>query len=439
MTCDEARPALDALVDGELAREEERVLRAHLGACAGCSRELAERRDFSGAVRSAFERELETADPAPGVREQLAERLAAASRRRVAVPARLAAALVIGLAIGLGAWAVGLSRPTKLQAELAGRLRDRELHQGELAALTREIRQDLEQTLRTSPASDPQNPPSLVIRQGVAVIESRMAEPADKGLAQLVADTGSRDPAVRSAARSALKRLEPARAEDLRHAAQEAATGDRTFVQQVVDELEDRAQPVERGKVSITKVVNGAAVAFSQMGDGRVRLTVPGRTIEVRGMSELLKQHADVCREYGITGRDGFVTIDGTPAAVDLRGQLELVFRTGGWTDDVQWDAYRAWMAGRLPDAKQVESHVKELQERCRRQYAALPGVRVEARVDVERIMKDVQAMTRSQLEETQRRIDQEMKSMDTRLEELRELRTRARGLRVYAEGVTRE
>src|SRR5207245_1063168 len=47
MTCDEVRPALDALVDGELAREEERVLRGHLAGCAACARELEERRAFS--------------------------------------------------------------------------------------------------------------------------------------------------------------------------------------------------------------------------------------------------------------------------------------------------------------------------------------------------------------------------------------------------------
>src|SRR5882672_539747 len=106
MTCDDARPAIDALVDGELAREEERVLRAHLDACPACARDLGERRAFSGSVRESFDRGLEAAEPPPGTRERLAERLHAASRGRVAVPARLAAALVFGVAVGLAAWAV---------------------------------------------------------------------------------------------------------------------------------------------------------------------------------------------------------------------------------------------------------------------------------------------------------------------------------------------
>src|SRR5437867_1910996 len=118
MTCDEIRPAIDALVDGELAREEERVLRGHLAGCPACARELEERRAFSGSLRGAFDRALEAAEPPAGSRERLAERLHASSRRRLAVPARLAAALVFGIAIGLGAWAVGMSRPTKLQMEL---------------------------------------------------------------------------------------------------------------------------------------------------------------------------------------------------------------------------------------------------------------------------------------------------------------------------------
>src|SRR5438045_982229 len=111
MTCDEARSAIDALVDRELSREEERVLRAHLDHCPACARELVERRAFSGSVREAFDRGLEAAVPPPGSREQLAERLQARSRGRVAVPARLAAALVFGVAIRLAPSGVGASRP----------------------------------------------------------------------------------------------------------------------------------------------------------------------------------------------------------------------------------------------------------------------------------------------------------------------------------------
>jgi len=439
MTCDEARPALDALVDGELAREEERVLRGHLEGCPACARELAERRAFSGSLRASFDRALEAAEPAPGTRERLAERLHGASRRRLAVPARLAAALVFGVAVGLGAWAVGLSRPTRLQVELADRIRDGEVDRARIGALTQEIGRDLDQALQVVPAADPQDSTALVVKQGAIVIESRMTEPSAKGMAQLVADTASSDPVVRGAARSALKRLEPSRLEELRRFAREAPASDAGFVEQVAAELVDRAQPTERRTIEISKSVDGVTVAFSQLGDGRVRLAVPGRTIESRNMAELLRQHPDVCRQYHVAGRDGFVTIDGSNAAVDLRGQLDLLFRTGSWTDEVQWDAYRAWAAGKTPDPKQVEARVREMQERCRRQYAQLPEVRVEVRVDVDQILRDVKAMTRLQLEAARQRVEQEKRAMDVRLQDLHELRARAKGLRVYAEGVKRE
>ena len=63
MTCDDARPALEALVDGELAREDERVLRDHLASCSACERHLADRRAFSLSLRSALEREFVSVEP----------------------------------------------------------------------------------------------------------------------------------------------------------------------------------------------------------------------------------------------------------------------------------------------------------------------------------------------------------------------------------------
>jgi hypothetical protein len=437
MTCGEARPAIDAWADGELAREEERVLRAHLGACPACTRELGERRAFSGSLREAFDRGLEAAEPPPGARELLAGRLQAASRGRFTAPARLAAALVFGVAIGLGAWAVGMSRPTRLQAEVAAKIRDRRVNEAEVGRLTREIEQDVQKAVDSAP------PAGLleVIRQGARVIESRIAEPADKGLPQLVADTVSRDPRVRAAARSALRLLGPTRIDDLKRVVRESPEGDASFLEQVVEELEDRAQPVERGQVSISKTVNGATIAFTQLRDGRVRLAVPGRSIEEPSMAVLLGRHPELCRQVGLSGRDGAVTLDGTPAAVDLRGQLQLLFRTGSWSDEVQWDAYRAWMFSKKPDSKEVEARVKEMQARCRRalQDAPLPDGRPDLRIDVGPILKEVGEMTRHELEEAQRRVDQERRALEARLLDLRELRARAKGLRVYAEDLARD
>src|ERR1043166_6647414 len=101
MKCDDVRPAVDALVDGELAREEERILRGHLAGCPACARDLEERRAFSESLRGAFDRALDAAEPPAVPKEPLAEKLRVSKAGGLAVPGRLAAALVFGIAVGL--------------------------------------------------------------------------------------------------------------------------------------------------------------------------------------------------------------------------------------------------------------------------------------------------------------------------------------------------
>jgi hypothetical protein len=330
-----------------------------------------------------------------------------------------------------------MSRPTKLQLEVAEGIRGTQAKREEILRNRRDTVRDLEQARKTVRVTDPQDSRALVVQEGAAVIETRAAEPAAKALAQLIADTASPDPAASAAARSALKRLEPGKLEELRKAVKEAPRHDVGFVGRIVSALEDRAQPVERGKVVINRNVNGISLSFIQRDDGRVKLVVPGQLIEAPSVAELLRRNVDVCRKYGISGREGSVAIGDSTAAVDLRGQLELLFRTSNWNEDILWDAYRVELSKRTPDVKQIEARVKEVQERCRRavQEAPVPDVRV----DLEQILKDVKAMSRQQAEETRVRLEKERQELDARLLETRELRAGARIFRVVAEEVRKE
>src|ERR1043166_7562429 len=358
MKCDDVRPAFDALVDGELAREEERILRGHLAGCPACARDLEERRAFSESLRGAFDRALDAAEPPAGTKERLAEKLHASSGRRLAVPARLAAALAFGIAVGLAAWAIGLSRPTKAQTELAARIGKAAASREEIRQMTQDIAQDLALARKSIPAGDPQDTCAMVFDAGTGVIASRMAPAAPKPAPSPV----SRDP-----------------------------------------------------KGAISTSVNGIAVSLSQMGDGRVRLVVPGRTVQTRGMNGLLRRHGDLCVQFRVSGRDGSVTVGESTAAVDLPAQLELLRRPACWTPDVQWDAYRVWMSGKTPNAQQIEVRVKALQERCRRavQEAPIP----EVKVDLETILKDVKSLTRRQIEERQAQGEKEAGDLEARRE----------------------
>jgi hypothetical protein len=435
MTCLEAKASIDALVDGELPPGETRALRDHLRTCVDCAREHSERQAFSATLARAFDQATPgRGSPAPG-REGLAERLHQESRRRVFVPARLAAALVFGLSVGLVVSALGLSRATREQEEIARQLYQERSKAEQVKVLTQEIGDDVEGVRKTVPAAAPED--SEVLLTAVNVIESSAVPPAEKGVDQLLPETASSDFQTRSAAKAALRRLSPEKAAELRAAMGKAPRYDPEFAARLLSGLEERQHPADQARVSIQKMVNGASVGLIQFADGRVRLTVPGRTLEARTMIELLREYGEVCRQFGISGREGRLTVGESAATVDLRGRLDLLLRAGTWDDDVQWEAYRARVAARIPDPAEVDRRLRALQERCRQ--AADPRDEPAAQVDLEAILRNVKSLTRRELEETRERAEKQVKELDERLRLLKELRTRARGLRVYAEEAKRD
>lgn len=369
MTCNDARPAMDALLDGELPAGEEASLRAHLEECAACARDLEERRAFSGSLAESFGRGLEGVRPAPGERERVAGRAASAARRRVLLPARLAAAVAVAVALGLVAHAFHRSLARERE-QVAALLEEKETRRQQIDRLHEEIGRDLT-FVHGAVNPDPAGPSApLLAAVGANAIAARL-------------DPRGAPPA-----------------------------------------------PDPKERLSITQTAGSGTVRFIQRADGRVTLVVPGRTIEARSVGDLKVRHPEVCRQFAITGRDGFVLVSGNAAAVDLKGQLDLMVRTGSWHEDLQWEAYRAWVAGR----SDAEERLDQVRERCRRaaESAAVPPVTVDAR----EIVRKVDAYTRRELEAARLRVEEEMKSLEARLKEARELHGRARSLRVYAENL---
>lgn len=438
MTCDEARGAMDALLDGEMDPAGEKSLRDHLSSCSACLREIAERRAFSASLRDAFGRALEDVGSTPAERRALAERMHAAARRRTLLPARLAAAVMAGLAVGIAAWASGLAGPRPEDPErraVAAIACEEAARHGQIDLLRREAALDLLKAREVAERGG-ENPAVRLASLQVSSLEELLAPApaASRGVADLVADTAHPDLSVRAAARKALRQLSPAKIDELRRAATEVADCDRAWVGQVITELEDRARPAAASLISISRSENGTTLEFRQHGDGRVELSVPGFKVEARSVRDLMNRYPEVCRRYGVAGREGAVVVGDRAASVDLGGQVNLMFRTGAWNEGVQWDAYRAWIAGRIPDPEEVEKRVKGLQEECLQ--AARPPAAPQVAVDVQGIVQGVRQMTREQLRENRERLERRMKELQERLREAQELRARARALRVYAETV---
>ncbi len=441
MTCHDARIAMDALVDGELEPAGEKILRDHLAGCAACARELEERRAFSESLRDSFDRALEDVRSTPEERHGLVERMETAARRRALFPARLAAVLMVGLAVGIAAYASGLLGPRPVgpeRREVADILREAEIRSGQIDLLREQTALDLQKT-REAVLRDGENPAVRLASLRLSSLEEAMAPgPAEaRSVADLVADTASPDWAVRGAARKALRRLSPEDLESLRRAAANVPGCDRAYVGQVITELEERSRPATAWVIAITQSDDGKTIEFKQSGSGRVELTVPGIKVEARSVADLLGSHPDVCSRYGIVGREGAVVVGGRAAAVDLGGQMNLMFRTGAWHEGVQWEAYRSWVAHRVPDAREIERKVQGLQEKVRQ--AVQPRPVPEVKVDVNVIIRTVQGMTDRKLQETRESVRERIGDLEERLREAQELRAKARSLRVYAEAVAGE
>lgn len=376
MTCRDVREALDALLDGELEPGEELAVREHLDACSSCVLDLEDLRDWHGTLSDALAGEV--VRPSTAERRRTADAVIAAVRRPRIPAARWAALLAIGLSLGIAGGAVALSRPPREQvARVVDRIREREVRDAELRTMNAEIEEDLGRAREAVAGRGAEDPAACAVEVASVSIARRL---------------GTTPP--------------PA--------------------------------PGDGGeRVSITRTLDDATVTVTQYNDGRIRVCAPGQQVEARDMAELRSRFGDLCRRYAIAGQDGCLSVGDTTAGADWKGRLELMARTGSWDESVQWEVYRGWAAARARDAKEVERRLQAHQERVRaaagRALAAAPPV------DVDAILRDVASLTRAELERTQGRIDAEMKKLEARLRATGELRDRARGLRIFAEDVTKD
>ena len=390
MTCREIREALDALLDGELEAGEELTVRDHLDWCRACSQDYEDLREWHGSLADALA--VEPVRPTTAERRRTADAVIAAVRPRLIPMSRLAALVAIGLSVGIVASAVAFSRPRRDEvARVVERIRERQDRDAQLRAVSAEIEQDLGEARKVIAARGPDDPAARSVAVGSLNIARQLgSDPID---------------------------------ELRKH-------GNLTFMV-----LDAPTAPAEC--LSITRTVDGATISVTQRTDGRIRVAVPGYAVEVRSMKELLSDHGDLCRRYGIRGSDGVLAVGESSAAADCKGRLNLLLRTGAWDEQAQWEAYRDWAAARAGNAKDFEHRIRGYQERCREaaktMTAAPPSVNVEA------IVREVKTLTRGELKRTQERIEVETKKLDARLQEVRELRDRARGLRLFAEEAGRD
>ncbi len=375
MTCSDAREALDALLDGELDAAEASEVRLHLGVCGGCAGDLDELREWHRTLSGALG--SDEARPTPAERRRTVDAVLAALRPRFAWN-RVAALIAIGLSIGVVACAVGFSRPREEQvARLVEGLKERTDGDARLLAVNREIERDL--------------------------AEARRA----------VAGRGDDDPAARA-----------------------IAVASTTLSLRMADRIpEPQAGAAER--LSLSRDAEGGTVSLVQLDDGRVRLRTPELSLEARNMAELQSRHAELCRRYAIGGSDGFLRLGDSTAGADWKGRLELLQRAGAWDESIQWEAYRGWLSSKAGDVREIERRLKAHQERCRAGVDA--AVTAEVKVDVDALVRQARALTRAELQRSQQRLQEDLKHLEDRLKEAAELRTKAHGLRIFAEDVTRD
>jgi hypothetical protein len=436
MTCSEARTAIGALLDAELVPAEEEAVRGHLSSCAACARELEERRAFHETLAESMERAIDGVESTSEERERTAARMAAALRRRSALLPRLAAAVVLGIAVGLVAWSLARSAPTPDQLALVEKIREVRTREGQVELLRQDAGNSLRFVETALPAEASADPRLESVR--VAVVSMQDPPPARPALDELVARTASPDPRVRAEAQRTLWRLGPESLDELRRAGDRAEKADRNLLMRIQESLKWRGRPEGAGTIAVvSRVVEGTPVTVTQWGDLRVKVQAGGVTIEAPNMGELLEKHADVCRRFSIGGGEGSVRVGESSAGVGLQDRFQLLLRRGGFDPDVLGEAYHAWMVQPGRDRKAGESRWRELEEKWRK--AAEPVPLPPVPVDVDEILRSVKSLTRQQLEKTRAEVEARMTKLKDDLRKAHEFRAQAEMLRTYAEDARKE
>ena len=127
MQCDEARPLIEAYVDGELEPAAQERLRAHLVLCPECEAEVAALQRLGAAFRAAAPAHPMPAAVRAGIRAALRREAAAQDRQAVSAWRPLAYAASLLLAVALGSSGTWLILGERQESRVAGEVIDSHL------------------------------------------------------------------------------------------------------------------------------------------------------------------------------------------------------------------------------------------------------------------------------------------------------------------------
>jgi len=405
--CTEARKAVEAWIDGELGVGEEADLQTHLAACASCAGEVEERRSFSRGLGSGLRESLQAVRGSAPERRALVDRLTAASRPRLGIAPRIAAAVTLVAGLGIVAYTLGWFRKSDLP--VARTATDDPETRARYARLLDEIERMTQEVRAQLPSKEEGTPADWTAALELATLEDQLCQiayreefvdpPSDlqRRVEGAMRDLGGSKSWIRAGARRSLRSLPKEAVPVLEKVSVNAGTCDRWFLDRLLDELRD-GESAEQQKVVVRHSQGDEEVEVQQFGDARVELVIAQRgrqqKISARNMTDLLRRHRDTCRRFSISGFEGWVAVGDLASGMDLEGQLGLLFRSGESVDfaPVRSEAYAGVLAKRLTDAAQVQDRVRTIESKFRQAEKVVSGLDPDER-EIRRIRSKLDAL----------------------------------------------
>lgn len=459
--CTRARGALDALIDGELAPGEAETVRAHLAACSACAREHEERKVQSDGLGQALKQAVRVVHSTPEERRDVVVRMSNVSRTERRRWPRAAAAAAVLLAFGLLAWSMGFFGPRSMPAadarplvrETAERVAEVEASRERYDRLIAELEKMTEEVRAQLPPDAELTPADRTAALELAALEDRVAQicwqgdspqlPSDPKarVEKLASDLASPHPPTRAIARRSLRCLGADAIPHLESAVDRVRSADRWFLRGLILRLRG-GDELARECVEYSRPAGDRKFEFRQFGDAKVEvlLVQDGRPVKLhaRSMGDLLKRHGSVCKEYRISGIDGWVSVDGNFLGMDFDGQLDLAFFA---LEDADFGPYRREafarvLAGRVKSSKDIETRIVALENQLRRaEDRRVAGQRPDPKA-VERVTQNIRAWDDARLRSALDSAEGELRRIQEKLDSASELRGKLGALKVYLQEV---
>ena len=305
MTCDEAIRAIEAMIDREIDDDERLQLEAHLAGCETCRREVEERRAFSEKLGRDLNDAFASAAPP--------ERRVIIRPRRFPW-ARMAAVVLVGLAVGYVGSSIGLFRAATAEAQevatLSALKEAYEVRNQELETRLERAATALDRRAARVPEGPVRDAATLCVMNaatGLAGSEPLELPPeSPERRTRLVANyLSSDDWAKRGLAVQAIRRLAT---NDLPYMEKQTVSlngTNRTFYELVIRSMRNSNEPVVT--VEIDK-----SLRLVQLQNAGVRVEAEGQAPMVcENLLDLRARYPDFARLYGVKGVDGYFMVAG--------------------------------------------------------------------------------------------------------------------------------